>query len=303
HGLSYNNFNRNFAGYRGIGGLGYYGGVGYGGLGRGYGGWSYGRRYGLGGYGYGRYGYGLGYNPFLFGYGLSSLLYGGYGYGYGNGYPYYGYGNYGYGYPYSGYGYGYPYSSYGYTYAPSTTIVQPTTPQAAAPNDYMALGEQDFKAGRYDSALRNWQHAMVDNPQNGGLVMLMGQALFATSKYDESAGAVQQGMSMLPEEQWGAVVSNHRELYGSPTDYKSQLKALEAARKQKESPALEFLLGYHYGYLGYPREAVRELDKAIALNPQDQLAAKLKQIMSAKIAPAGGAALPPPAQDVAPAAN
>ena len=284
--LNFNNFNRNFAGYRGLGGLGYYGG------------WNYGRRYGLGGYGYGySYPYGryrYGFNPFYLGYGLSSLFYGGLGYGglgyggygYGGyGYPSYGYGGYGYGYPYSGYGYGYPYSGYGYTYAPATTIVQPAAPQAAAPNDYMAQGEQDFKAGRYDAALRNWQHALVDNPQNGGLVMLMSQALFATGKFDEAAGAVQQAMSMLPEDQWGSVVSNYRELYGNPSDYKAQLKTLEAARKEKESPALEFLLGYHYGYLGYPREAVRELDKAISLNPQDQLAAKLKQIMTAKVAP------------------
>ncbi|HXT57420.1 MAG TPA: hypothetical protein VN699_02245, partial [Pirellulales bacterium] len=60
-------------------------------------------------------------------------------------------------------------------------------------------------------------------------------------------------------------------------------------------------LGYHYGYLGFPREAVRELDKAIKLNPQDQLAAKLKSIMAAKFAPAAAPALPAPAkQDALP---
>jgi hypothetical protein len=41
---------------------------------------------------------------------------------------------------------------------------------------------------------------------------------------------------------------------------------------------------------------VRELDKAISLNPQDKLAAKLKEIMAAKFAPAAAPALPAPAK-------
>ena len=258
-----------YGGYRG--GYGYYGGRGYGGWGYSPYGNGYGyRRYGSPYYGYG---YGLGYSPYY------------YGYGYGNPYLGYGlwYGSYGYGYPYFGYssGYSYPYYDYGYTYVPSTV---PSTAAEESPSasDYIAAGSADFRAGRYNVALKEWEHAMVDNPQNGELVLLTAQALFAVGKYDEAAGAVQHGMSMLPENQWGSVVSNYRNWYDDTSDYTAQLKALEAASKQKDSAAMEFLLGYHYGYLGYPREAVRELDKALSLNPQDQTAAKLKQIMAAK---------------------
>ena len=249
---------------------GWYGGYrgGYGYYGRGYGGWGY-SPYSY--YGYRTYGY-----PYSYGY---SPYY--YGYGYGNPYLGYGlwYGSYGYGYPYFGYSYGssYPYYDYGYTYAPSTSAGE--SPSAS---DYIAAGSADFRAGRYNVALKEWEHAMLDNPQNGQLVLLTGQALFAVGRYDEAAGAVEHGMSMLPQDQWGSVVSNYRNWYGDASDYSAQLKALEAASKQKDSAAVQFLLGYHYGYLGYPREAVRELDKALSLNPQDQTAAKLKQIMAAK---------------------
>jgi hypothetical protein len=261
---------RSYGGYRGYGGAGYYSRWNYG---RpymyGYGLRSYGypfgyRRYG---YPYAGYGYGLGYYPYYYGYGYpyvgNGLLYGTYSY------PYYDYG---------GYGYGYPYSLYRHLYSPSSTDVQPATP-----SEYIADGEQDFKAGRYNIAIREWEHAMVDNPRDGALSLLMGQALFATGQFDEAAGAVQHGLSMMPEDQWGMVISNYRQLYGNPSDYSDQLKALEAASAQRESAALSFLLAYNYGYLGYPREAVRELDKVLALNSQDQLALKLKQIMTAKL--------------------
>jgi hypothetical protein len=44
-------------------------------------------------------------------------------------------------------------------------------------------------------------------------------------------------------------------------------------------------LGFHYGYLGYPKESIRELDKALALNPKDQMAEQLKEVMAAKGGP------------------
>jgi len=269
-------FGRGYGGYGGYAGYRSFGS--YGGFGRGYSGWSYGRPYSYG-YGYRSYGYPYGYRRY-------GYPYSGYGYGLGYGYPYLGgygliYG--GYGYPYSSYGYygyDYPYSSY--YYGPSTTIVEPTAPPSA-PSDFISHGTEDFKAGRYNVAIREWEHAMVDNPQNGELALLMGQALFAVGRYDEAAGVVQHALSMLSESQWGEVISSYRQFYGNPSDYSSQLKALEAASRQKDSAAVRFLLGYHYGFLGYPREAVRELDKALEINPQDQLASKLKQIMTAKL--------------------
>ena len=113
---------------------------------------------------------------------------------------------------------------------------------------------------------------------------MLAQGLFATGSYDEAAGAVQQGLQMLPEDQWGIVVSNFRELYGKVGDYTSQLRALEKSVKQQpDDPAPRFLLGYHYGFLGYPQHAVKQLDKALELAPADQLAQKLRDQFNAKL--------------------
>ena len=98
--------------------------------------------------------------------------------------------------------------------------------------------------------------------------MLLGQALFATGKFDEAAGATQAAMHSLPKDKWGVVVGNYKELYGNTQDYTDQLRALEKAVKDKpDNPALRFLLGFHYAYLGYPQQAVDQLGEGIEIGP------------------------------------
>ncbi len=223
-------------------------------------------------------------NRYYFGspwYGLGGVgLWGGWGYGY----PAYGVRRYTYGYPYAA-GYTTTYSAA----VPATVPVQepvappeqPVDPTAAA--DFADQGEADFKAGNYEAAMRDWRHALVDDPENGMIVMLLAQTLFALGQYDEAAGATQGAMQMLPEDRWGFVVENYTELYGNVQDYTNQVKALEKARdEQPDSPALRFLLGFQFGYLGYPKHAVRELDKGLTLAPEDIGAQKLRAIFAAK---------------------
>lgn len=265
-------------------------GFGLGGLGLGYG-------YGLGGYGLGGYGYGLGYGG-----------YGGYGYG--------GYGYGGYGYPSYGYSSVYPYSSMyvdpsldGVPAGPVDPGVDPRAgaepPDTGAPDalDFAAQGESNFKSAKYQNAVRDFRHALVDDPTNGAYVLLLGQALFAAGQYDEAAGATQQATRMLPQEKWGAVVSNYRELYATVQDYTDQLRALEKARDAKPNdPALRFLLGWHYGYLGYPKQSVRELDKVLELAPKDEVAQKLRDAMAEKLPKTDPLKGSPPAKPAPPAA-
>jgi tetratricopeptide (TPR) repeat protein len=124
--------------------------------------------------------------------------------------------------------------------------------------------------------------------------MMLGQAFFAAGKYNEAAGAIQQGMLILPEENWGVVPRNYRELYANIGHYSKQLKELEAARKKKlDDPALRFLLGYHYGYLGYPAEAVRELDQGLSVVPDDELAQKMRKEFQGKLKPQTASAVKP----------
>ena len=92
------------------------------------------------------------------------------------------------------------------------------------------------------------------------------------------------GLSLLPEDKWGTVVGNYTQLYGNVQDYTTGLKVLEQARTDKpDSPGLRVMLGYHYGYLGYPQQAVAQLDTAIGLEKRDPFAAKLRNQFAAKV--------------------
>lgn len=304
-------------GYGGFGSFGYYQpyylGLGFGRFpyryGLGYGG------YGYGGYGYGGYGYG--------GYGYRNYGYSGYGYGlgYSNGYfayqPVCAYQPISYGYAsavpglggYSSVGLGLGASSLSYSpvaqatmlgglnATPTDTVVTSLAPQLAGADpkanaggalpsaeEFAQIGESSFKARDYKSAVRAWRHAIIDDPDNGVLVLMMAQGMFATEQFNESAGATQFAMQSLPAEKWEVVIKNYRELYGKVDDYTAQLRALEKAAKDKaDDPGLRFLLGYHYGFLGFPKEAVVQLEKCVSLAPEDDMAQKLLNVFQDKL--------------------
>ena len=91
-------------------------------------------------------------------------------------------------------------------------------------------------------------------------------------------------MQLLASEDWGVVVKNYKELYGNVQDFTDQLRALEKAVKDKPNdPALRFLAGFQYAYLGYPKEAIDQLDKGLKIAPRDDLARKLRDEMQAKL--------------------
>jgi Tfp pilus assembly protein PilF len=243
-------------------------------FGLGYGGYGIGSPLGM----YGGYGYSpLGMLAGQFLYGMGGLGYGGMG-GMGMG----GYGGYG------GYGGGYA-SSPGYyngnyvRYPNGAPAAAPQTPNTLpANNNYIVQGENDFKAGNYDGAVRNWRHALVDEPTNGTLVLMLAQALFASGKYNEAAGAVAFAMQSLPQDQWGMVVSNYPELYDGNDQFTNQLRALESASERDDTAAEHFLLGFEYGFLGYPQQAMGELDKSLAKAPNDPLAKQLRDVLAKK---------------------
>lgn len=165
-------------------------------------------------------------------------------------------------------------------------------------------GELHFKAGKYADAAYAFRHALVDDPENGVLMLLLSQSLFAQGKFPEAAGATQVALLMLPTDKWGLVVENYAELYSDNQQYTDQLRALEKARKEKpDEPGLRFLLGYHYGYLGYPTQAIKELDKAVELAPKDELAAKLREALEAKANPQVKTPEPPAEPQTPPAAD
>jgi Flp pilus assembly protein TadD len=228
---------------------------------------------------------------------------------------------------YSGYGYGGGYGAnysapFNFTYrpvfasyTPGTARVVPTAAVAQVEDeadddqldnvqDFSGQGEIDFRQGKYKAAVQSWRHALVDDPKNGAIILLLSQALFAVGQYDEAAGATQAALAQLPEDKWGTVITHYKELYPNIGDYTTQLRALEKARDAKpDAPALHFLLGYHFGYLGYAKHAVRELDKVLAAAPDDKMAKKLRDQFAEKLSDADKAALEKSAKSDKPTAG
>jgi tetratricopeptide (TPR) repeat protein len=184
------------------------------------------------------------------------------------------------------------YTSPTYSTGASRLIVSPATDTTLEPadragrtsHDFAADGEREFKAGNYQTAVRNWRHALVDEPNNGAYLLLLSQGLFATGDFEEAAGVTQHAARSVSPEHWNVVVKNYKELYGSIQDYTNQLRALEKARSEKpDSPALRFLLGWHYGFLGYPQDAITQLDKLLELVPEDEIGKTLREQFAAQL--------------------
>jgi hypothetical protein len=280
----------------GWGGRGSYGWGGY----RGYG-WSGYRGWGYGGWDWGYpYGYGLGLGVGL---GLGCGLYGGYPYGYG--YPAYGYYGY-YGYAPDAAGYSGTYIAAPYASPPPPPVVEASAPIDDSPRqsaqEFADKGEAAFRAGDYPGAVYALRHAAVDDPQNPVVMLLLGQALFAAGQFNEAAGATQTAMRQLPKEKWGTVVSHYTELYGDARNYTRQLRALEKhVSARPNDPALRFLAGFHYAYLGFTAQAIDQLDKVLALTPRDDMARQLRDEMRGKQSKPAAAPEPPtPAIPAAP---
>jgi tetratricopeptide (TPR) repeat protein len=147
---------------------------------------------------------------------------------------------------------------------------------------YSQRARRAFQAGDYPLAASNWRHALIDEPGNGIAALRLAQAEFAMGNYQDATDAVQTGMTTLPYDQWGIVVKNYREFYPSNVPITNQLRALEKARKENpDNPAARFLLGYQYLYLGYPKHAETELQKAVELEPANEFSQKLAAVAKA----------------------
>ncbi len=167
---------------------------------------------------------------------------------------------------------------------PQTPPLQPAPVEANEPLPFAMQGSRDFDMKHYGPAVENWRHALVEDSRNPRLILLLAQGLFQTGQFDEAAGAVQYALTLTPRKQWSEVVPRFGDLYKDNIfDYSAGLRELEKARTQKsEDPALRFLLGYHYSFLGYSEEAIRELDKLQKLAPKDDVARDLREMMEAK---------------------
>ena len=188
-----------------------------------------------------------------------------------------------------------------YYNASTPPAVAPLTPAPAvsstltAAHDFADQGEAAFRAADYAGAAYAWRHAVVDHPDNAVVTLRLGQALFAMARFDEAASVTHEAMRRFPKETWGVVISDdYAELCSNVEDYTRQLRVLEKTINEKpDDPTLRFLVGFHYAHLGYPQQAIGQLNQAVKRAPGDEMAKQLRDELRDKLAKP---AIPPVAQ-------
>ena len=173
-----------------------------------------------------------------------------------------------------------PAASYLPAPAPTPTAPAPNAPAPApppAPSQSQGLllfsnAQTMFRAGQYEAALNEADRAVVFLPNDSLIHEFRGLCLFALGDYQPAAAAVHAVVSAGPGWNW-ATVSN---LYGNPTAYTGQLRAIESyCNDHPTESAPRFLLAYHYLLAEHNDEAAAVLHDVVRLQPDDQLAAQL----------------------------
>ncbi|MCH8839523.1 MAG: tetratricopeptide repeat protein [Planctomycetes bacterium] len=147
-----------------------------------------------------------------------------------------------------------------------------TTPEGEA---FQRKAESAFRAGDFERAARLANHALVEMPRHGKLLLFTAQTLFAVGDYRSAAAAIHQAASQLDSEQWGHVVENARQYYRGHAFVDQMDRLNEYIKKNPDADYAYFLRGYQHGFLGHHQTAVRDLNKAVELESRDKLAALL----------------------------
>jgi len=260
--------------YGGFGGHSGFGGISIGGHGLG--------GFGIGGFGIGGHSFGGSghhYSPSYHGY-------------YGSGYGAYGHNSW----PYS-----YTPRVYAYSVAPAVIVAPQSQPThshgpgspatsggTASEPGYKGAAEAAFRSHHYEEAIESAKRAAKETPRDGRVFLFLSQVHLAVGEYRDAAGAARLGMSLLPVEDWGYIVENFRDYYHD-ADYVAQVARLQRFIKENPDRAdARLLLGYHWVFLGrsdaaqrdgYFAAARRELTQAASLDPRDEWATRLLEVV------------------------
>lgn len=144
-------------------------------------------------------------------------------------------------------------------------------------------GDKAFLEGDYTAARRAFRTAVHESPEDGTILLKLGQSLFALGEYNESVGAVEKGLGRLPQNEWVEMVTRHSSRYGKSGDLSKQLRHLESAIRMTPGDGnLRFLVGYQYLGLGFAKQAAVQLQAALELDPQNELKRKLAELAVAR---------------------
>lgn len=132
-----------------------------------------------------------------------------------------------------------------------------------------------FQVGKFVEVVDGCELLLLDQPRHGALHLLQSHALFALGRFDESAGALRRGLSVLPEEQWSWLIGQRQQFYAAGVYDPALVKLRAHVAAQPQDAAARLLLGYHQGMLGQAVEARQHLQSAATIEPTDEFAPRL----------------------------
>jgi len=153
-----------------------------------------------------------------------------------------------------------------------------------------------FYNGQYADALKLTDEALTKMPKDAVMHEFRALCLFTLKRYREAAAAMNAVLAVGPGWDWTTLSG----LYANPADYTTQLRALEDyVGANPKSPDGHFLVAYHYITIGDNKNAISELKKVLALQPNDTVATDMLRMLSAAEQPASTPPTSPPAPTVA----
>jgi len=169
----------------------------------------------------------------------------------------------------------------------------PESPQTSEAYQIFDQALAAFKNGDYQGALQFDQQALQKSGNDPVIHEVGALCMFALGNYTGAAAVLDNLLAAAPGMDWTTLIG----LYGNADAYTAQLRALEAYCKQKpDDAASRFVLAYHYLVAGYNDAAIDQLKRVVALQPNDQVAARM---LAALAPPADATPAPAPAEQTA----
>lgn len=164
---------------------------------------------------------------------------------------------------------------------------RPVIRTTAAASTYQAAAEYAFRNRDFAAAAKAIGHATLEEPDNGQIHLFAAQIAFAIGDFEVAAEAVLVATELLDLSDWFSIGQNYRQFY-LENEYVRQMDRLNAYCD--EFPHHSFaqsLRAFHFFGLGHTEAATRMLNRAIEINPQDELAQRLAAVTrQAVVAPA-----------------
>ena len=156
------------------------------------------------------------------------------------------------------------------------------------------LGLESLRQGKYNDAAESLYNALLEDPGNGVIKVILSESLFAIGEYRYAARYLREALGDWEEftrYQWSPAA-----LYRNAEDFPARLKALEKeATEHPENLDLQLVLGYERFVHGDP-DGAKGIFASLATSAPDEPTRKLSTRFLGRIeALAGGEAVEPPA--------